>query len=56
VAKTEINGAKGLGELTAVSVAPAIADAVYHATGKYIRDLPTTARSFCEIHYAATLL
>jgi xanthine dehydrogenase YagR molybdenum-binding subunit len=35
-------GAKGLGELAAVSVAPAIANAVYHATGKRIRDLPIT--------------
>jgi xanthine dehydrogenase YagR molybdenum-binding subunit len=35
-------GAKGLGELTAVSVAPAIGNAVYHATGKRIRDLPIT--------------
>jgi xanthine dehydrogenase YagR molybdenum-binding subunit len=35
-------GAKGLGELTAVSVAPAIANAVYHATGERIRDLPIT--------------
>ncbi len=35
-------GAKGLGELTAVSVAPAIANAVYHATGKRIRNLPIT--------------
>jgi len=35
-------GAKGLGELTAVSVAPAVANAVYHATGKRIRDLPIT--------------
>ena len=35
-------GAKGLGELTAVSVAPAIANAVYHATGKRVRDLPIT--------------
>src|SRR5437588_11445642 len=35
-------GAKGLGELTAVSVAPAIANAVYHATGKRARDLPIT--------------
>jgi xanthine dehydrogenase YagR molybdenum-binding subunit len=35
-------GAKGLGELTAVSVAPAIANAVYHATGRRIRDLPIT--------------
>jgi xanthine dehydrogenase YagR molybdenum-binding subunit len=35
-------GAKGLGELTAVSVAPAIANAVYHATGKRVRGLPIT--------------
>jgi xanthine dehydrogenase YagR molybdenum-binding subunit len=35
-------GVKGLGELTAVSVAPAIANAVYHATGKRVRDLPIT--------------
>jgi xanthine dehydrogenase YagR molybdenum-binding subunit len=35
-------GAKGMGELTAVSVAPAIANAVYHATGKRIRELPIT--------------
>jgi xanthine dehydrogenase YagR molybdenum-binding subunit len=35
-------GAKGLGELTAVSVAPAIANAVYHATGQRVRELPIT--------------
>src|SRR5262245_1336939 len=35
-------GAKGLGELTAVSVAPAIAIAVYYATGIRVRDLPIT--------------
>ena len=35
-------GGKGLGELTFVSVAPAIANAVYHATGKRVRDLPIT--------------
>lgn len=35
-------GAKGLGELTAVSVSAAIANAVYHATGKRIRELPIT--------------
>jgi xanthine dehydrogenase YagR molybdenum-binding subunit len=35
-------GSKGLGELTAVSVAPAIVNAVYHATGKRVRDLPVT--------------
>jgi xanthine dehydrogenase YagR molybdenum-binding subunit len=32
--------AKAMGELTAVSVAPAIANAVFHATGKRVRDLP----------------
>ena len=36
-------GSKGLGELTAVSVSPAIVNAVYHATGKRIRELPVTA-------------
>jgi xanthine dehydrogenase YagR molybdenum-binding subunit len=35
-------GAKGLGELTAVSVSAAIANAVHHATGKRIRELPIT--------------
>lgn len=35
-------GAKGVGELGIVSVAAAIANAVYHATGKRIRDLPIT--------------
>lgn len=38
-------GTKGMGELTAVSVAPAIANAVYHATGKRVRHLPITAES-----------
>ncbi len=36
-------GTKGLGELTATAVAPAIANAVYHATGTRVRDLPITA-------------
>lgn len=35
-------GAKGLGEIGIVSVAPAIANAVFHATGKRIRELPIT--------------
>src|SRR5262249_3586788 len=35
-------GAKGLGELGLAGVAAAIADAVYHATGKRIRELPIT--------------
>jgi xanthine dehydrogenase YagR molybdenum-binding subunit len=35
-------GAKGLGEIGVVGVAAAIANAVYHATGKRIRNLPIT--------------
>ncbi|NEO58223.1 MAG: xanthine dehydrogenase family protein molybdopterin-binding subunit [Okeania sp. SIO3B5] len=35
-------GTKGIGELSIVGVAGAIANAVYHATGKRIRDLPIT--------------
>lgn len=35
-------GVKGLGEIGLVGVAAAIANAVYHATGKRIRDLPIT--------------
>ena len=33
-------GVKGIGELPMVGVAPAIANAVYHATGVRVRDLP----------------
>ena len=33
-------GVKGMGELPMVGVAPAIANAVYHATGKRVRNLP----------------
>jgi xanthine dehydrogenase YagR molybdenum-binding subunit len=33
-------GAKGVGEVTAVGAAAAIANAVFHATGKRVRDLP----------------
>jgi xanthine dehydrogenase YagR molybdenum-binding subunit len=35
-------GAKGIGELSMVGVAPAIANAVFHATGKRVRELPIT--------------
>ncbi|MDB6017222.1 MAG: aerobic-type carbon monoxide dehydrogenase, large subunit CoxL/CutL-like protein [Pedosphaera sp.] len=35
-------GAKGLGEIGIVGVAAAIANAVYHATGKRVRELPIT--------------
>ena len=35
-------GAKGIGELSAVGVSAAIANAVFHATGARVRDLPIT--------------
>jgi len=35
-------GVKGVGELAFVGVAPAIANAVFHATGRRVRDLPIT--------------
>jgi xanthine dehydrogenase YagR molybdenum-binding subunit len=35
-------GVKGLGELATTSVAAAVANAVYHATGVRIRNLPIT--------------
>ena len=35
-------GIKGVGEIGIVGVASAIANAVYHATGKRVRDLPIT--------------
>jgi xanthine dehydrogenase YagR molybdenum-binding subunit len=35
-------GAKGLGEIGITGIAAAVANAVYHATGKRIRDLPIT--------------
>jgi xanthine dehydrogenase YagR molybdenum-binding subunit len=35
-------GAKGIGEIALVGVAPAILNAVYNATGKRIRNLPVT--------------
>ena len=35
-------GTKGVGEIGIVGIAPAIANAVFHATGKRVRDLPIT--------------
>jgi xanthine dehydrogenase YagR molybdenum-binding subunit len=41
---TEVNlaGAKGIGELVNVGTAAAVANAVFHATGRRIRELPIT--------------
>lgn len=33
---------KGLGEVVQIGIAPAIANAVFHATGRRIRELPIT--------------
>ena len=38
-------GVKGLGEIVIVGVAPAIANAVFHATGRRVRSLPITAEA-----------
>ena len=40
----EINplGVKGVGEIGIVGTAAAVANAVFHATGKRVRDLPIT--------------
>jgi xanthine dehydrogenase YagR molybdenum-binding subunit len=35
-------GAKGIGELSATGIAAAVANAVFDATGKRVRDLPIT--------------
>ena len=43
-------GIKGLGEIGIIGVAAAIANAVYHATGKRVRDLPITLD---KLHRAA---
>ncbi|WP_143960291.1 xanthine dehydrogenase family protein molybdopterin-binding subunit [Litoribacter populi] len=41
-------GAKGLGEVGNVAVAPAIVNAIFHATGKRFRDLPVTVDKILE--------
>ena len=35
-------GAKGMGEIATIGVAAAVANAVYNATGKRVRELPLT--------------
>ena len=35
-------GAKGLGEHVLIPTAPAILNAIHHATGAFVRDLPAT--------------
>ncbi|MEV6987993.1 hypothetical protein AB0N87_01965 [Streptomyces sp. NPDC093228] len=39
---TNPEGAKGIGEICVVGTAAAIANAVHHATGGRVRDLPIT--------------
>jgi xanthine dehydrogenase YagR molybdenum-binding subunit len=41
-------GAKGIGEIALIGVAPAILNAVYNATGKRIRKLPVTPDNLVE--------
>ncbi|SFH54197.1 xanthine dehydrogenase family protein molybdopterin-binding subunit [Modicisalibacter xianhensis] len=42
-------GARGVGEIGLTGIAPAIANAVYHATGKRIRELPITIDKLLDI-------
>ena len=41
-------GAKGIGEIGITGTAAAIGNAVFHATGRRIRDLPTPAKLLVE--------
>ncbi|CAL1519865.1 xanthine dehydrogenase family protein molybdopterin-binding subunit [Chitinophaga sp. MM2321] len=42
-------GAKGMGEIALIGFAAAVANAVYHATGKRVRDLPITPDKVMEV-------
>ena len=42
-------GARGVGELPLTGSAAAIANAVYHATGKRIRDLPILPEKILDV-------
>jgi len=46
-------GAKGIGEIGITGAAAAIANAVYHATGKRVRDLPITPDKLIGTSHAA---
>jgi xanthine dehydrogenase YagR molybdenum-binding subunit len=41
-------GAKGLGEIAFIGTAPAIANAVFHATGKRVRELPIRVENLID--------
>ncbi|MGU3498796.1 xanthine dehydrogenase family protein molybdopterin-binding subunit [Mycobacterium sp. C31M] len=43
-------GVRGIGEIGTCGVAAAIANAIFHATGKRLRDLPITLESLMERH------
>ena len=45
-------GAKGLGEVSMTGVAPAVANAAFHATGRRLRDLPIRPRNTLSPHHS----
>ncbi|MBC8505507.1 MAG: xanthine dehydrogenase family protein molybdopterin-binding subunit [Anaerolineales bacterium] len=47
-------GAKGIGEVTVPPTAPAIANAIYHATGVRVKSLPITPEKFMAINTNGT--
>ncbi|WP_106418690.1 xanthine dehydrogenase family protein molybdopterin-binding subunit [Salinicola tamaricis] len=46
-------GARGVGEIGLTGIAPAISNALYHATGKRYRDLPVTIEALLADHASA---
>ncbi|MFE7394980.1 hypothetical protein [Streptomyces sp. NPDC057582] len=41
-------GSKGIGELSATGIAAAVANAVFDATGRRVRDLPITPKKLLD--------